>query len=86
MQTTIFRNPEKLEISEVIDVFKDSLQESKEFTTTEIEQLAEIYAKNPVDKFIVTEELKNDGAQGDIMIIAEHTDLYKSEAKRVKNL
>ena len=42
MQTTIFRNPEKLEISEVIDVFKDSLQESKEFTTTEIEQLAEI--------------------------------------------
>lgn len=86
MQTTIFRNPEKLEISEVIDVFKDSLQSSKEFSTSEIEQLAEIYAKNPVDKFIVTEELRNDGAQGDIMIIAEHTDLYKSEIKNVKNL
>ena len=30
--------------------------------------------------------MHNDGAQGDIMIIAEHTDLYKSEIKRVKNL
>ena len=57
MKTTIFRNPEKLGINEVIDLFKDSLEKSEVFSESEIDLLAETYAKNPVDKFIVAEEL-----------------------------
>ena len=85
MKTTIFRNPEKLELNEVINVFKDTL-ETSEFETSDIEALAEAYAKNPVDKFIVTEELTNEAAQGDILIFAENTDFYKQHIKKIRNL
>ena len=88
METTIFRNPEKLAINEVIEVFKDSLKGTEAFEASDIEALAETYAKNPVDKFIITETLTgaNGAAQGDIMIIGEKTDLYKQHIATIKNL
>ena len=88
METTIFRNPEKLGINEVIEVFKDSLTETGAFSTSDIEALAETYAKNPVDKFIITETLTgaNGAAQGDIMILGEKTDLYKEHYATIKGL
>lgn len=88
METTIFRNTENLGINEVIEVFKSSLAEKEEFEASDIEALAEQYAKNPVDKFIITEALTgaNGAAQGDIMIIGEHTNLYKQHIATIKNL
>ena len=86
MKTTIFRNPEKLELNEVIDLFKDSLEKTEVFSDSEIEVLAETYAKNPVDKFIVAEELSgtDDACQGDIIVLAEKTNMYKENYPRVK--
>jgi hypothetical protein len=86
MKTTIFRNPEKLELNKVIDLFKDSLEKTEVFSDSEIEVLAETYAKNPVDKFIVAEELSgtDDACQGDIIVLAEKTNMYKENYPRVK--
>ena len=86
MKTTIFRNPEKLGINEVIDLFKDSLEKSEVFSESEIDLLAETYAKNPVDKFIVAEELSgsDDACQGDIIVLGEKTNMYKENYPRVK--
>ena len=88
METTIFRNPEKLAINEVIEVFKDSLAETGVFSQSDIEALAETYAKNPVYKFIITETLTgaNGAAQGDIMILGENTNLYKDHYSSIRNL
>ena len=86
MKTTIFRNPENLEVTKVIDLFKDSLEKSDVFSESEIELLAETYAKNPVDKFIVAEELSgsDDACQGDIIVLAEKTNMYQENYPRVK--
>ena len=86
METTIFRNPQNLELTEVVNVFKEELENKSTFSASEIEQLAEVYAKNPVDKFIITEALDHDAAQGDILIIAEKTDLYQDHIKSIKDL
>lgn len=85
MKTIIFRNPENLEKQEVTQIFKESLVESEGFTNSEIDLLAETYAKNPTDKFIITEDFQNtdDACQGDIIIVPEGTNMYKENIKRV---
>lgn len=85
MQTTIFRNPEKLELNKVIEIFRDTLEEAS-FETSDIEALADAYAKNPIDKFIITEELQSEGGQGDIMIFSENTKFYKEHIEGISNL
>ena len=85
MQTTIFRNPKNLEINEVIEIFKNTLEES-DFEISDIEALAEAYAKNPIDKFIISEELKNEGAQGDILIFSSNTKFYNQHISKISNL
>ena len=86
METKIFRNPEKLNIEEVINVFENDLNTRDDFSRTEIEELVDIYAKNPVDKFVIADELTYNAAQGDILIFAEATDFYKEHIKQIKNL
>jgi hypothetical protein len=88
MKTTIFRNPENLEVQEVTSIFKDSLVESEGFDDTEVEMLAETYAKNPTDKFIISDDFEatDDACQGDIIIVPEHTNMYQENITRVKNL
>ena len=85
MNTTVFRNPEKLEMTDVLGLFKDTL-ETADFEKSDIEALAEAYAKNPVDKFIVTEELTSESGQGDILIFSEKTSFYKEHLNKIKGL
>ena len=86
MKTIIFRNPEKLGNEDVLNEFINSLKETKSFATSEIENLADIYAKNPTDRFIITEEFTCGTAQGDILINSEKSELYKENFSRIKNL
>ena len=85
MQTTIFRNPEKLELNRVIEIFRNKLEESY-FEKSDIENLADAYAKNPIDKFIITEGLQGAGGQGDILIFSKNTQFYKDHINKIENL
>lgn len=86
MKTTIFRNEEKISTQEAVSVFNTALKEIDLFEGTEIEQLADAYAKNPVDKFIISEKPNVPVAQGDILIWAEGTKDYKENIKSVQKL
>ena len=82
----IFRNEEKLGTAEVVDLFKKSMENTKAYEKSEIEQLADAYAKNPVDKFIISENLDVEAAQGDILIWAKGTTMYEENFKELKDL
>lgn len=83
---TIFRNEEKLATEKVVDIFKTKLSEANLYEQSEIEQLAEDFAKNPADKFIITEALDVEAAQGDILIWAKGTSMYEQNFKNLRNL
>lgn len=86
--TTIFRNPENLGTKEVLTTFEKALEQNGSFSKSEIEQLVDAYAKNPVDKFIVSDGDLTDtfGRQGDILFWSEDSEMYKKEIKGVKRL
>ena len=88
MGTTIFRNPQKLKKEEVIQKFEKTLQDNGNFSKSEIEQLVDCYAKNPVDKFIVSDgDLESTfGRQGDILFWSEDSEMYSQEIKSVHSL
>jgi len=89
MQTITFRNEEKIETSKVIELFRQKLEDSTNFEKSEIEELADIYAKNPVDKFIISDGkmLSNTfGRQGDILFWREGSAMYQREIGNVRNL
>lgn len=87
MKTTkIFRNEEKLNTSEVVGLFKKSMEGTTIYRKSEIEQLADAYAKNPVDKFIISEKLDVEAAQGDILIWAKGTSMYEANFKNLHDL
>ena len=88
MKTKIFRNPSQaLSSVQVLEKFTTELQEFPNvFSESEIELLAEAYAKNPVDKFIITEPLQVEAAQGDILIWAKGSNQFKNNIGTVKNL
>ena len=84
-QTIIFRNTNKESMAKILEKFKHSTKEvyKKE---NDIDLLAELYAKNPVDKFIVASFPDVEIAQGDILIWAEGTPMYRENIGRIKNL
>lgn len=88
MTTTIFRNRENVGMDEVLTNFTTALKESELYNDSEIEMLSEIYAKNPVDKFIVSGDVEatDDSCQGDIIVLAEGTNMYNEVLPRIKNL
>lgn len=88
MGTTIFRNEEKLNNAEVLSRFSKALIETEKYTKSEIEELADIYSKNIVDKFIVSDGSLDDtfGRQGDILFWKEGSEMYNQEFNRVENL
>ena len=53
---------------------------------SEIEELSEIAAKNPVDKFIISEKPDVEVMQGDILIWSDITEEYKKNFPLVTNL
>ena len=84
--TKIFRNENKVSTTEVVDLFAKSIKESNICKTSEIEQLVEAYAKNPVDKFIISDSLDVEAAQGDILIWAKGTTMYNENFKNLSGL
>lgn len=83
---TIFRNEEKIDLSEVIKVFEKTLEKTPSFKKSEIEELVAIYAKNPTDKFIVSEKPTLPVMQGDLLIWSDATSKYKENIKKITNL
>lgn len=73
MGTVIFRNEEQLSTSDIKDIFSKKLEETGNFKQSEIEELAEINAKNITDKFIISDDSLIDtfGRQGDILFWKE---------------
>ena len=86
MQTTIFKNENKVSTEEVLKIFNKHLQKDYEVPNNEIEELTEIMAKNPVDKFIISEKPTDPVMQGDILIWAEGTEEYRLNFPKVTNL
>ena len=86
MQTTIFRNENKVSTEEVLNIFTQTLKTTELFEKSEIEELSDIVAKNPTDKFIISEKPNVPVMQGDLLIWSDLTNEYKKEFPRVKNL
>ena len=84
--TTIFRNENHVSTEEVLSLFSQTLKTTELFEKNEIEELSDIVAKNPADKFIVSVKPDVPVMQGDLLIWSDITDEYKREFPRVKNL
>ena len=86
LNTTIFRNEDKVSTEEVLSLFTQTLETAELFEKSEIEELSDIVAKNPADKFIVSVKPDVPVMQGDLLIWSDLTDEYKKEFPRVKDL
>lgn len=86
LNTTIFRNEEKVSTEEVLNLFTQTLETAELFEKSEIEELSDIVAKNPADKFIVSVKPDVPVMQGDLLIWSDLTDEYKKEFPRVHDL
>lgn len=86
MEATIFKNENKVSTEEVLELFTQSLKNTNLFAKSEIEELTDIAAKNPVDKFIISEKPDAVVMQGDLLIWSDLTKEFKQEFPRVKDL
>lgn len=86
MTTLVFRNQEQLNVEQVVEKFSEAVNDCKSFSQDEIDLLAETYAKNPVDKFIIHEQPTDLVAQGDILFFAKGTPSYETFRPLVKRL
>ena len=86
MQTTIFKNENRVSTEEVLKIFNQELKENFTVKKSEIEELTDIMAKNPVDKFIISEKPTNPVMQGDILIWSDETEEYKENYPKVTEL
>ena len=84
--TVIFRNEEKMNIEEVVQLFERTLENSETFEKSEIEELSEIVSKSCIDKFIVYTKPDVVSMQGDLLIWSDATEDFKREFPRVKDL
>lgn len=88
MTTTVFKNSERISTNDVIETFRKSLiKDFKEsFKKTEIEELIDLVAKNPTDKFVVTDYPDVEVMQGDILFWSNLTDEFKEIRSLIKDL
>lgn len=88
MTTTILERKietEELSMNDFLNQFRNTLEATYN-KQNEIEELTELMAKNPVDKFIITEAPNVAMCQGDIIIWSENTDEYKENIGKVRDL
>lgn len=76
---------EELSMNDFLNHFRKTLETTYN-KQNEIEELTELMAKNPVDKFIISETPTEFMRQGDILIWFENTDEYKENINKVTNL
>lgn len=88
MTTTIFKNEQKVGTQEMITEFRKHLEKdfTKSFSKNEIDLLVEIMAKNPTDKFVVSDYPDVPVMQGDILIWSTLTDEYKEVRPTITDL
>ena len=86
MQTVIFQNTDKVSTKDVLSTFTKNLEDMEVFKKSEIEELTDILAKNPVDKFIISTTPKEVCMQGDLLIWSELTKEYKENFPKVTEL
>ena len=88
MTTTVFKNPEKVGTQEVIETFRNHLIKDfeKSFKKSEIDELVDLAAKNPTDKFVVTDYPDVEVMQGDILIWSNLTDEFKEIRPTITDL
>ena len=84
MEMTVFRKEEPVKTSEVLQVFKQSLEERHAVPKSEIEELCDIVSKNPTDKFIISEKPDAVVMQGDILIWSDICDEFKESFSRIQ--
>ena len=84
--TTVFRNENKISTEEVLKIFNKTLKEDYIIEKSEIEQLTDIAAKNPVDKFFIAEKPDCPVMQGDLLIWAEGTEEFERNYPLVTDL
>ena len=87
MSTMILENKnEQLSQKEFLNSFTKTLRENYTLKKSEIEELTDIVAKNPVDKFVIFEKPNDFVAQGDLLIWSDETEQYKINFPRVTDL
>lgn len=84
--TIILKNEEKVSINDFVNLFTKTLETSDDFEKSEIEELTEIMAKNPVDKFIISTKPTVPVMQGDLLIWSDSTKEYKENYPLVENI
>lgn len=88
MTTTILerkQESQELSMNDFLNRFRDTLETTYQ-RQNEIEELTELMAKNPVDKFVITEKPTVPVYQGDIIIWSELTKEFKENYSKVQNL
>lgn len=84
---TVFRNEEKAGLGEVLGRLRMSLESNTEvYKKDDIDLLVTLYAKNPVDKFIISNFPTVEIAQGDVLIWAKGTSMYNENFPKLKDL
>lgn len=92
MTTTILENKtlenktKEMSFEKFLETFTKTIEKTSTVNRSEIEELTEIMAKNPVDKFVISEQPTTLVRQGDILIWSEKTEEYKENFPTVKNL
>ena len=66
MPTIILEKQEKTSYEELLKTFERCLEKTEAFEKSEIEELTDIQAKNPVDKLIISQLPKDVVMQGDL--------------------
>lgn len=79
IKSTIQRPTEGFTGNEIITAFRTALEKSPSYTESDIESLANIFAKTPTDNFVVydSEDLKRPIDQGDILLSHESSSFYQ---------
>ena len=86
MSTIILERQKQTSYDELLKSFETCLEKTKAFEKSEIEELTDIQAKNPVDKLIISQLPTDVVMQGDLLIWSELTDKYKENIDKITNL
>lgn len=86
MPTIVLEKQKETNYQDFLKVFEHQLEKTNSFKKSEIEELTEIQAKNPVDKLIISEMQSEPVMQGDLLIWSELTQEYKKHIEKVSDL
>lgn len=78
--TVQFKNTNQLSKEEVLSLYNAKIKDVDTFKD-EVQELVNLYAKNPSDNFMISDTPKTEVFQGDIMIMAKGTEMYNRYIK-----